>query len=439
MKDLNGRLEEKSWLLQRYFADRVPLLARFLPFDSVSLTQPLRDDFTIGFQNYSKVTGPDGVEMYLGFVPLVDLLGIYTTIGRRFLERNIRFALPPDGSVNRSLARTFSAMLLERSREPGLFAFYHNGVTLSAGTLELKGDSVVIYAPRLLNGAQTIATFADFWQRNAPGLRTTGAETHAKGLLVPCRIISGATSQMVTEITIGNNRQNPVLPWQLHSNDQIQLQLEDWFREHLHMPYQRQDRAFAKISAEDWQAMAYKETRVVSLLKLARTYLAVEGELTKLVHIGEVFENDDEYRKLFGSHRLNADPNTVLICYKIQFKVGALAKEISEKGAARYGFVNRTREIIFGLVCQAMLNDSSFAKLVKTFGQDLTIPHEFSEKLRHLASTRVRPLLSYLLEDKEYKEQVDDGNYSFMRRTDAFAKAMRRAKVLYDWQLVRLS
>ena len=82
IKDLNGRLDEKSWLLQKYFGERIPLLARFLPFDSVSLTQPAREDFTIRLHNYTKVNGPKGIHMYLGFVPLTDLYGIYSTIGR---------------------------------------------------------------------------------------------------------------------------------------------------------------------------------------------------------------------------------------------------------------------------------------------------------------------------------------------------------------------
>ena len=438
IKDLNGRLEEKSWLLQKYFGDRIPLLARFLPFDSISLTQPAREDFTIRLHNYTEVPGPNGVQMYLGFVPLIDLYAIYTAIGRRFLERNIRFALPADGHVNRSLARTFTAMLLDRTKEPEHFALNHNGVTMSAGTLEPKTGSAVIFAPRLLNGAQTITTFADFWERNE-GLRATGAEQYAQRLLVPCRIIARATAEMITDITISNNRQNPVLPWQLHSNDQIQLQLEDWFRTHLQIPYQRQDRAFSKVSAEDWQAMEYKETKAINLMKLARTYLAVEGELTKLSHIREVFENDDDYKKLFGPHRLNADPQAVLLCYKVQFRVGALAKEIADRGASKYGFVNRTREIIFGLVCQAMLNDENgFAKMADEFGQDLSVQHDFTERLRVLASTRVRPLLKYLLEDKQYKNKVEEGNYSFMRTTGAFEKAMRRAKETHGWKLQKL-
>jgi hypothetical protein len=123
----------------------------------------------------------------------------------------------------------------------------------------------------------------------------------------------------------------------------------------------------------------------------------------------------------------------------VQFRVGALAKEIADKGTSKYGFVNRTREIIFGLVCQAMLNDENgFAKMADEFGQDLSVQHDFTERLRVLASTRVRPLLKYLLEDKQYKNKVDEGNYSLMRTTAAFEKAMRRAKETHGWKLHKL-
>jgi hypothetical protein len=62
--------------------------------------------------------------------------------------------------------------------------------------------------------------------------------------------------------------------------------------------------------------MEYRETKAIDLMKLARTYLAVEGELTRLAHIHDVFENEDDYKKLFGQHRLKASPEAVLLCYK---------------------------------------------------------------------------------------------------------------------------
>ena len=291
--------------------------------------------------------------------------------------------------------------------------------------------------PRLLNGAQTVGTFAEFWDRNGPALRTAASQDLINQLVVLTRIITHANADMITQITISNNRQNPVQSWQLHANDQIQFELEDWFRE-LGIPYQRQDRAFAKVSAADLQNMQYKETRAVELIRLARAYLAAEGELGKLSHIREVFENSQDYNDLFGRHRLNADPRRVVLCYKVQYHLPRLAAEIKDKGKLKYDFVNRTREIIWSLVCQGILNDKDAEKCAESFGQDLARPHAFNEWLRTLASTRVRFLLDDLKSDKEYKNNAEDGNYSFMRSPGAFKKAMKYASNRWGWTPVLL-
>lgn len=152
--------------------------------------------------------------------------------------------------------------------------------------------------------------------------------------------------------------------WQLHANDQIQLQLEDWFKEE-GIPYQRQHRAFAKMSAEEWQQKGYTETRAIELIRLARTYLAVEGELTKLSHIAEEFESETSYAKLFGPHRLEFDIRKVILCYKVGFKINALVREIKNRGE-KYDFVSKGRDLIYGLVCQGMLNDENIEDFLPT-------------------------------------------------------------------------
>lgn len=435
LSNLKDKLEDMSWLVERYFGERIPLLVRFLPFDGLA-QKTARDSFKITLDQPT-IYSDGGMQMYVGFVPLYDLYGIRSALGRKFLERNIRFALPPDGQVNRSLSETFSSIFLKRDKPPSIFAFHHNGVTLSAGMVEQKGAETIIHAPRLLNGAQTVSTFADFWDRNGAALKASSAEKLIDQLKILTRIVVNAKSEEVTQVTISNNRQNPVQAWQLHANDQIQFELEDWFR-NLGIPYQRQERTFAKVSAEDWQNMEYTETRAVELIRLARTYLAAEGELGKLAHIKDVFENGSDYNELFGRHRLNADPRKVLLCYKAQFNLPRLVSEIKEKGKLKYDFVNRTREIIWSLVCQAMLNSANAEAMAEEFGNDLSRPFPFIEKLRELASTRVRFLLDDLTKDKEYKAKVDDGNYGFMRSQGAYKKAMKYANGRWGWKTVLL-
>jgi hypothetical protein len=69
-----------------------------------------------------------------------------------------------------------------------------------------------------------------------------------------CRVITNASPEFVTAVTINNNRQNPVNPWNLRANDMIQLQLQDKFRDDLEIYYARReyvDDAIRTIDADD--------------------------------------------------------------------------------------------------------------------------------------------------------------------------------------------
>jgi hypothetical protein len=437
INNLKDRITDQEWRLEKYFGEPVPLLVRFFSFDGLAPRGPVRDSFQLGVEKILEVDGPGDLQMFCAMVPLIDLHGIRAVLGRRFLERNIRFALPAHGHVNRSLWDTFSSILLRKEIDPRLFAFHHNGVTLSAGSVEPNEKGIVVRAPRLLNGAQTVSTFSEFLEQNAAALRTVDVASLISSIQVPCRIVVRATPEQITEVTVCTNRQNPVQPWQLHANDQIQLELEDWFRQ-LGIPYQRQDRAFSKVAAEEWQGLEYKETRAVELLRLARTYLAAEGELSKLSHIREVFESRRDYADLFGRHRLSADPRRVLLCYKVQYSLVRLAKEIKDKGKLKYEFVSRTREIIWALLSQGLLNSPKIEEWSDLYGTDLSRPSTYISELQKLATTRVRFLLDHLISDKEFKVKAEDGNFSFMRSPVAFRKAMRHANTQWGWKTLLL-
>ena len=76
---------------------------------------------------------------------------------------------------------------------------------------------------------------------------------------VMCRIITNASPEFVTTVTINNNRQNPVEPWNLHANDLIQLELQDKFRDDLGIYYERQEEAFANLSYEEMEEQGITE------------------------------------------------------------------------------------------------------------------------------------------------------------------------------------
>ena len=93
----------------------------------------------------------------------------------------------------------------------------------------------------------------------------------------------------VTTVTINNNRQNPVDPWNLHANDMIQLEIQDKFRDDLGVFYERQERAFANLSDEELEEQGITQYKAIELTRLARTLLASDGDIDKLTHFREVF------------------------------------------------------------------------------------------------------------------------------------------------------
>ncbi|NPU64754.1 hypothetical protein HL667_07105 [Bradyrhizobium sp. 83012] len=432
LSDLREKIADMVWLTEEFFGERVPINVRFLCFDGIQPNTAVPTKFEIRMTSAAEMVGPEGMKMYLGFAPLLDLHAIYSILGRSFLESNIRFALPADGAVNRALYRTLSSIVLERNVDPRLFAFHHNGITLSSAFVQNSEAGVVVGRPRLLNGAQTVSTFAEFFDRNRHAFKAVEGEGSLSQIYLPCRIVVARTHEDVTEITINNNRQNPVLAWQLHANDQIQLLIEDWFKED-GIPYQRQQRAFSKMSAEEWQEKGYTETRSVELIRLARTYLAVEGELNRLAHIADEFENDANYRKLFGPHRLNFDRRKVVLCYKAGFKANVLVKEIREKGE-KYEFVSKGRDLIYGLVCQGLLNDDRIEDLADEYGHNLSTLPGFVDHLCRLASAKVRFLIRDVAEDREFAEFVSEGKYAFLRSSRAFERCMKHAARRHGWK-----
>lgn len=183
---------------------------------------------------------------------------MYREMGERFFERNIRAALPEDEAVNRSIQQSIKRVVVDGKESAHAFAFNHNGVTLFAENLDQQNGGFKVTEPRLLNGAQTVTTFGRFLKANE-GNKKLAESTAINELRVMCRIITDATPDFITKVTINNNRQNPVDPWNLHANDFIQLELQDRFRDELGIYYERQEKAFTNLSDEELEGQGITE------------------------------------------------------------------------------------------------------------------------------------------------------------------------------------
>jgi hypothetical protein len=376
--------------------------------------------------------------MTVGFIRLTDLHTMYLEMGQRFFERNIRAALPDTEAVNRALQQSLKRIVIDGKDDPAVFAFNHNGVTLFAEALRASGEALQIVEPRLLNGAQTVTTFSRFLKANDGNALLKERRGELEQVRVMCRIITSATPDFITSVTINNNRQNPVDPWNLHANDMIQLELQDKFREDLGIYYERQEQAFANLGDDDLEDMGITHYKAIELTRLARTFLASEGELDKLSRFREVFEDDRIYGQVFHPNRLRADSRLVVLCYKVQFRLQRLARDIVGKGANKYAYVQRARNLLWALLCQAILNDPKLETRAHELGQGLSLEAQFTEWLSSLATTRVRFILGELVNETSYAVKVAEGNFSFMRTNAAYRRSMEIAYSRWKWVEKRL-
>lgn len=437
LEKLREDLEDKKYLVDQFFGERkVGFVVEFRSASGRvgSVRDPRQTtSFEVPMKDLVVETGPAGQRMHIGFMRLVDLNQMHRDLGQRFFDSNIRYGLGESEAVNRAISNTLRQIILDQSEDPSVFAFNHNGITLFAEHVEYDGQCRLT-APRLLNGAQTVTTLAGFLGKNKDNPKLEKGRDAYEAIRVLCKVITEADQKFVTRVTINNNRQNPVEPWNLHANDLIQLELQDKFRADLQIYYERQENAFDQLSVEDLEEYGIKEdAKAVQMLKLTQTLLLTDGSISRLSEMRRVFEDDRVYEDVFRSGRLKSDSRHILLCYKVQFNLRKFTQDIIQKGQNKYSFVGKSRNLLWALLCQGILNDSNLEEFAEEHGSSMAMSIEYKNHLSWLATTRIRLLLAELMQDKDYEDKVQEGNLSFLRTDRAFEKCMIIAHKKWRW------
>ena len=152
-----------------------------------------------------------------------------------------------------------------------------------------------------------------------------------------------------------------------------------------------------------------------------------------LSEMRRVFEDDKVYDHVFRQSRLKADSRHILLCYKVQYRLRKIANEIEQKGQNKYAFIHRSRYLLWALICQGLLNQDNLEATAEDFGKSLAVPADYTDLLSRIATTRVRLLLSALMEDRNYRDKAAEGNLSFLRTDKAFEKCMETAHARWKW------
>lgn len=443
LESLREDLEAKKHFIDNFFGrNDITLTIQYISNETRRVNQTSKSkktfQYEIKFKTQSSKTASNGEELHVGFLSLYDLYKMFADMKQRLFEKNIRAGLEEDLAPNQAIKRSLKDIVVNKKISPEYFTFHHNGVTLHAEKLmEVEGKAIII-EPRVLNGAQTITTFSRFIEQLPKTIPFADFEEQLNKIEVIGRIITKCETEFVTQVTISNNKQNPVESWNLRANDLIQLEFEDKFKED-GLFYERQENSFANLRDSDLEEMGIEHQKEIKIKKLAQTFLAIQGEIDKVAEVGKVFETDSLYEKTFKSEFLKSDSRKIILAYKIQFRLNAILKEIESKGENKYFFIKYGKNLVWALVFQGLLNDDKIYDLLENYGNNLTVEADFNAIIKDIGSKKVRLIIAELIKQKKYQDYVENGKFSFLKSRVAFVDCMTIASKRYGWEMLSIT
>ncbi|MBF0317144.1 MAG: AIPR family protein [Nitrospirae bacterium] len=162
------------------------------------------------------------VRVLVGRIAITEIAGLIDKHGERLLERNIRRYLGLVGNrVNEAIRDT-----IKNTEDCGNFYFYNNGITLTCDKFSYnkmqRGDyKVQVENLQIINGGQTCMTIFKT-------LKDIKYEQQPYGAYVLIRLyqLPSENEDLVSNITLATNSQNPVELPDLRANDKTQRRLE---------------------------------------------------------------------------------------------------------------------------------------------------------------------------------------------------------------------
>ncbi|HAC23494.1 MAG TPA: hypothetical protein DCE81_01115, partial [Cytophagales bacterium] len=442
LESFREELESKKHFIDSYFHNNeITLTIQYISNETKKINQTSRTkktfQYNISFKAPLSKQASGNEVLRVGLISLFDLYTMFVDMKQRLFEKNIRAGLQDDLAPNQAIKKSLKDIVVNKKLSPEYFTFHHNGVTLFAEKIEGANDTTTIVEPRVLNGAQTITTLWRFIEDIRKLPQYAEYEATLRKIEVIGKIITQCSQEFVTQVTISNNKQNPVESWNLRANDLIQLEFEDKFRKE-GLFYERQENAFANLSDTDLEELGIEHNKELKIRKLAQTFLAIQGEIDKVAEIGKVFETDSLYEKTFQPAFLKSDTRKIITAYKVQFRLNAIIREIESRGENKYFFVRYARNLVWALTVQGLLNEKNQEQLLANFGTSLSIETDFNTIIKEIGSKKIRIILSALIQQPKYQGYMENGKFSFLKTRVAFSDCMAIAEEKYGWETIRI-
>ena len=277
--------------------------------DIVEVRRPSKP-FEIHF-NGSDEIDMDNSTFLSGFGKLSDLVSLYGQKGNQLFDKNVRLFLygkknetkGPAGKIKETLE-----LINNKKSLPEKFAFLHNGVTIYSTKVNplRETKTIELTNPSVLNGCQTIKS-AFFFYQDAFSKNKLNLDLWNK-IPISIRVVSTTDKELWREVAEANNRQNSMSAAALRANDEIQIHLENEFKD-LKIFYERQEGAFENMSRDNREKFEEEYSNSIKepiyIDTLAQTIVCVsELALSYSTRVNEVFESKKLYDKIFSNKNL---------------------------------------------------------------------------------------------------------------------------------------
>lgn len=359
-----------------------------------------------------------------GLGKLSDLVELYEQKGNQLFDKNVRLFLygkknekGPAGKIKETLD------LINTGKFPAeKFAFLHNGITIYSTKIVHRKDErkIEISNPSILNGCQTIKS-ASFFLQDANSKGKLSIETW-KNIPVSVRVISTSDSVLWRDVAEANNRQNSMTAAALRANDEIQIKLENGFKD-LNIFYERQEGAFENISRDRRDKFEEEYTNSIkepiSIESLAQTIVCSSDiALSYVTRQNEIFESHKLYLKVFSNAHLENLPYLVFahnVRRVVEYAIKNAIPENSQKYADLKG--HKYRNLFTRLILKIILK-SNRTDLIEEYCSEVmsaqgTLATNLKDELRKIIRSLDTPILRLV---GEY--YWDEKNYAWRKQDD---------------------
>jgi len=215
---LNGRLDKDRKTFARHSTRAIDLVA-------------LNDLMDRGFEEAPKTLqipttgwpfGPQEIRpgYLLALVPALSLVKLRREQELKIYHANYRFTLGP------TIVRGGMEQTLSDEDERKLFHLYHNGINIVGREISFQPGQLKMDHLQVVNGLQTIETLSDFAKAKGDGA-LEGVSVFVRFIDVAKQPAPGPDRRSLEErIAEYSNKQNPILPRDLRSNDPVQKRLQ---------------------------------------------------------------------------------------------------------------------------------------------------------------------------------------------------------------------